>query len=214
MEQIEVIKKDTMTLENKAKQLVVKTNEDFEIAGTLLKMVKGLRKQVGNTFDPIIKANYDAHKKAIEKKKEAEAPIIHAENMIKPKMASYMQEIERKRLEEQRRLEAEARKKAEEEALAEAERLESEGAMDEVDAILDEPLEVAPIVMQDDRPKVEGVSVRQNWKFVIEDESKIPDEYKIIDERKIGAVVRALKDKANIAGVKVYCEKTIASKSA
>ncbi len=62
-------------------------------------------------------------------------------------------------------------------------------------------------------PKVKGVSKRKVWKFEVTDVSELPPEYLIANEKAIGGVVRALKDKTNIPGVRVYFEETLAAGS-
>ena len=56
--------------------------------------------------------------------------------------------------------------------------------------------------------KVAGLGLRDNWKYEVTDAAKIPREYLVIDDRKIGAVVRAMKLQANIPGIRVYNEPT------
>ena len=72
---------------------------------------------------------------------------------------------------------------------------------------------VAPVI---DIPRAEatGTGMRENWKFEITDINQIPREYLMVDEKAIGAVVRALKGRASIPGVRVYSEKIIAARSA
>ena len=60
-------------------------------------------------------------------------------------------------------------------------------------------------------PKIAGISQRETWKYEITNRQLIPDEYWIVDERAIGAVVKALKGQTNIAGVRVYAETAIAA---
>lgn len=52
-------------------------------------------------------------------------------------------------------------------------------------------------------PEVKGITVSDDWAFEIEDASKIPQEYLVPDLKKIGKVVKALGDMANIPGVVV-----------
>jgi len=62
-------------------------------------------------------------------------------------------------------------------------------------------------------PKIKGVSTPKVWDFEITDASKVPDQYKTIDEKKIRGVVKALKADANIPGVRVYQKTQIRSTS-
>jgi hypothetical protein len=52
-------------------------------------------------------------------------------------------------------------------------------------------------------PKVAGASVTVPYTFDIINEQQIPDEYKMVDRKKIAAVVKAMKDKTNIPGIRV-----------
>lgn len=106
-----------------------------------------------------------------------------------------------------RAAEAEAKRKAAEEA--EAARLREAEATRAAAA----SMPTAPVV-HFEQPKVAGVSSRQVWKFEIVDAEQLPRKYTIPDEKAIGAVVRALGDKADIPGVRVYAETVISSRSA
>ncbi len=66
-----------------------------------------------------------------------------------------------------------------------------------------EPISVAPIT-----PKVEGLNFATTWKWEVADISKVPREYMRLDESAIGGVVRAMKDKTSIPGIRVYSVQT------
>lgn len=59
--------------------------------------------------------------------------------------------------------------------------------------------------------RIEGFSVAKIWKFIVEDESLVPAEYKklVIDEEKLQQIASATKGTLNISGVKFYCEEVI-----
>jgi hypothetical protein len=57
--------------------------------------------------------------------------------------------------------------------------------------------------------KPEGIAFRANWTYTIEDASKIPAEYYVIDEKRIGQVVRATKGSLQIPGVKIYKKESV-----
>jgi hypothetical protein len=124
-----------------------------------------------------------------EERRKAEAARVAAERAA---------QAERERLEEQARIEAERGNTAK--AIKLAERAETTVA-----AI------VAPAI-----PKVSGIVARELWRFEIVDESKIPREFLMPDERKIGALVRALKGDAQAIlgqGVRVFSEESIGARS-
>lgn len=62
-------------------------------------------------------------------------------------------------------------------------------------------------------PRVSGISTRKLWAFRITNPALIPREFLLIDEQKIGGVVRALKDATNIPGVEAYQKDSLASRA-
>lgn len=56
-------------------------------------------------------------------------------------------------------------------------------------------------------PKLEGTGFRDNWRWEIVDEEKIPSKFKVVDEAKITRVVKALHEGHEIPGIRVWCEK-------
>ena len=210
------VTREVVTVEIQARELKVVDAVSYVAAGELWKAIKALRAKVANTFDDIIKAAHLAHKKAVEKKKMHDGPLDAAERMVKQAMSAYDLEQERIRQAEQRRLEEIARKAAEEEALLAAIAAEEEAkrngatkeeAAQEAAAIIEQPVYVAPVVLAKETPKVQGLSFRTIWKFKITDIHKIPAQYMVPDEVKIGQVVRALKAQANIPGITPYEER-------
>lgn len=71
---------------------------------------------------------------------------------------------------------------------------------------------VAPVIPRE-VPKAAGVQMRRAWKHRIKDVNKLPREYMTPDEKKIGAVVRALKKdaEATIPGIEVWDEPDLAA---
>ena len=126
------------------------------------------------------------------------------------KLNEYYLEQERKRKEEEARLRAEqraveerARKEAEEARLAAAAAVTAEEkAQAEAKAkIADQTASVAAVTaVAPETEKLKGA--RKTWDFEIEDESKIPLEYMMPDEKKIRAMVVATKGKVAIPGIR------------
>lgn len=94
-------------------------------------------------------------------------------------------------------------------------RIESEKAREaqaEADKILATAAEreaaAPPAVVIPDRPKTDGFTDRGDWKFEIQDEMAIPRQYLMVDQVKIGKVVRLLKVTNPIPGVRAFCERT------
>lgn len=210
----EVVKADALTMPQQAQAISKINNHDqYAQAGGLLVRIKELRKRVADVFEPIVKAAHEAHKIATAKRNEANAPLDMAENHLKRLIGDYNQEQERIRQEQQRQAEAAARKAEEDRMLAEAQAAEAAGEKEEAQAIIEQPVQAPVVIVQSTTPKLEGVSFRENWTFQITDETKIPREYLIVDTKKIGAIVKAMKGQAAIPGVRAYAEKIVSGRA-
>jgi len=94
---------------------------------------------------------------------------------------------------------AAARRKAQEEAAraqAEADRIIAKAAAEEKKL---EPVAVVPEKVAND-----GLAMRDNWTFEIVDPAVIPRDFLLIDEVKIGKVVRAARGEIQIPGVRIF----------
>lgn len=202
-----------LSVPERAKEIVIQDSQSFERAGGILTAIKALRGEINEAFDPIIKKAYAAHKEAVAQKKRAEVPLVEAEKYLKPQIAKYIAEQERIQRAEEERLRYEAAKQAEEEQLQAALAAEEAGDRAEAAAIIEDDNPLPPIILSDPTPKLEGVSVRKLWKFRIVDVNKIPRQYMLPDEKAIGAVVRGLRDKANIPGIEVYAVDSVAAEA-
>lgn len=202
--ELEILRQKTLTIPEQARLIKVTDAPTYERAGDILGQIKALRKEIDAGYDSIISKAYAAHKEAVAKKKEADEPLAQAEAILKPQMLSFVNEQRRKAEEEERRQREEARKKAEQEQLEAAIQAEAEGDKEAAEAIIQEPVYIPPIQVKAEIPKVSGFSVREQWTFEIVDDKKIPREYLIVDEVSIGKIVRAMKDKTRIDGIRAY----------
>lgn len=190
-----------------AQRLTIADNEGFVSAGAFRDGLKAIEKEINDTFDGPITAAHKAHKAIVAAKKGYSEPLENALRIIKQKMIAWTEEQERKRRLEQIRLEAEAKKKAEAETKELAKELKKAGLKDEAKQLLSEPVVVAPVVAPPTTAKIEGFSYRSNWKFRVIDDDAIPRAYLMRDDKKIGEIVRSLKQATNIPGIEVYEDK-------
>lgn len=220
--EVDDIEQRALSVPEQAKSLKIVDDTTYQKGGTILVVIKGLRKEINETFDPVIAKANAAHKEACAAKKKVESPLVEAEAIIKPALAAYDAELERKAREEQRRLEEEARKRAEDEALAAAAHAEAEGNNTEAEAIINAPIEIAPIVQMPTKPKIEGVSYRDNWSAQVLDLKALvmavaagqqPINLLMPDMVTINKMAKALKGSLNIAGVKTVCTKVTAGRA-
>jgi hypothetical protein len=203
-----------LSVPDQANAIIINSNEDYARAGQLLLTIKGIRKKIEETFKPIKQKMDAAKKEVLDQEKAADAPLAKAEAIIKPRIAQWNTEQERIRKEEEDRQRAIAQAAEEERRLQEALLAEQAGNKEEAEAIIETPIQAAPVVIPKTTPKVAGISFTKQWKFRIVDESKIPRQYLSVDEQKIGAVVRALKDSTNIPGVEIYSVDNVSSRAA
>lgn len=196
-----------------ASALVIKTQEEYAAAADQLKAVKGMLKQIADAHARVKRPLLDATRELDRQKNEASAPLLDAERQIKRAMVAYDDELERKRRAEQARLEEAARKEREKLA-AQAAKAAAAGKIEKA-AELEMRAEtvVAPVV-QREAPKVAGIATREVWRFEVTDPNAVPREYLTVDEKKLGAIVRALKGDTNIPGVRVWAEKSLAAGAA
>jgi len=131
-QEVAVIEQHSTDAVAQANALAVKTDEQYALAAEFLKRIKGLQKEVGDTFDPIIVKANAAHKEAIGQRDKYLKPLQAAEKEVKGKIAAFVDERESIRREAEAKLRAEAerkqedirRKAAEAEAKGNAERAE------------------------------------------------------------------------------------------
>jgi hypothetical protein len=218
--------KATVDLPTAVAELCVEDAATLARANEYLRGIRILRARIDEAFDPIIAAAHKAHREALDQKHRIEGPVLRSEATVKGKMGAYIAEQERlrkaaeeaaieakRRADEERERAAKAKKDAEDAALEAAVAAEAAGDKEAAEDIIEETLETAQAEMVFEPPpvvpekiKLEGGAIRRNWRFRIADESLIPREYLIPDEVKIGRVVRAMKDKANIPGVVAFEE--------
>ena len=205
MDQTTVVEQKALTVIDQAKMVKIVDAETYKEAGALWKSIEAMKKEVFETFDPIVRKAHAAWKEAIAQKDKYYAPLDEAHRAVKKLMSDYDLEQERLRLAEQRRLEEELRKQEEDRKLQEALDAEASGQKEEAAAILEEPVTAPPIILAKTTPKVAGGPVyRTVWKFKIENAALIPREYLVPDEVKIGGVIRASKGMIKIPGVRAY----------
>lgn len=181
--------------------LLIVTQADAEGAAQLRAGIRELMKRVEDTFDPIISDAHKAHKTALAKKAEHFKPLEEALRQIDAKLSRWIAEQDAARKQKILADEAAAVKREEDRRLQAAADMADAGEHAEADRLL-----VQPIVVSVEAPaaaKVKGVAAVALYHGEVTDAKLLPREYLVPDYVKINAVVRALKDSANIPGVRV-----------
>lgn len=191
-----------------AESLEIRTVTEYETAGQLIPPLGKLRRELMNErlsqTRPI-----DAQKSAImEAYREAEAPMIAAENLVKKAMLAWRRREEERAAEERRRAEAEAERERQRlERLAD--KAEARGDVAKAEQFEQRADAVVATAAVADVPKVDGTAIRKSWHFEVVDAAAIPRNYLVPDEKAIARVVTALKDRTEIPGIRVWCEESI-----
>lgn len=207
---LQKLEKEVLDFPGQAKLIIVHDNKTLSIANDFKLAIKQMKKQVKETFDPIIDKAHKAHKEAVAQKKKYENPLIDAEKIVTLQIISYMDKLEKIRIEaeEKAKREEEERKKIEEEKMKAALEASNSGDIEEATRIIKEEIpEQKPYIPLPPSPKLEGMSIRKIWKWRIIDINQVPREYLIVDSTKVGSLVRATRGKINIPGIEAYSEK-------
>lgn len=179
---MEITENELQTQSNNLLEVVefitINTDQELEEANGVLHRIATLRKAAKAHFESLKKPFNEAMANLRAKEKEFLEPMEKGEQAIKKLIVGYNAKRDAQLKEEQAKLEA-------------------------LSAQLSETgLSVLPSVKLE-KPKLKGTVVRNRYDFDIVDVNKIPREYLIVDTAAIGKVVRALKDKTNIPGIKV-----------
>lgn len=214
---VEVCKRDGQELTQRAMQIVIVDDASYAVAVEMLKEIKRNMSGTDARFEPITQAANKLHKDVVRLRTEAKADYVAADAVLRPACLEWDKKQEAARRAEEARLRAEAQKKIDEEARrqqeAEQKRLDEEALRKAVETGDDSILEnvpkaelvnheAPPVVVESFKPA--GFSTRENWDFEILDVTKIPQEYMIPNDVMIRKVVKALKDRTNIPGIKAY----------
>jgi len=171
-----VVRRTIDSIINEISQKKITNDDEYRKMGEWLKKVKQTQKLVDETFDGERKRKYEEYKAVQTKIKEMKKPLIQVEAVVKNLRIEWKQEQERQLLEQKKAL------------------LE----------VADEEDKAEIMSIAEKQPEVEGIYHVELWDFEIVNKDKVPDEYKVIDEKKIRAVVRAMKENTNIPGIRVF----------
>jgi hypothetical protein len=195
-------------------QAVVKVASVQERGNALemVKQIKSRRDEVVAFFSDTKNKAHAAWKAIVAQEKSFTDRLAGAERKIKQAVMAFDREQEAIRQTEQRRLQA----IADENARKERERLEKladqrktpevkEAYREQAAAVAAPVINLAPVV-----PKVEGVSVRKTWKARVVDETNVPREFLMVNEKALDAYAKATKGKIEVAGVEFYEQESMA----
>lgn len=198
----------------KARSVVIVTVDDYKAADLEQMGLQKLEKLIVDDFKPSRDAAtkaFNAAKASTTAIREQEAkhlePVQEARRVLKSKMSNWQDEQELLRREEERKLREQARKLEEDRQIAEAELAEKAGDKETAQAILEQPVVTPPVVLPRAVPK-SATLIRKIKKYRVLDPSKVKRDFLILDEVKIGQVVRSMGQAAEalVGGIQVYEE--------
>jgi len=198
-------------LEGWSQSLVVKNNDDRLIGMDAIKQVKTQTKIIVDFFADSKKKTHEAWKAVVASEKYFTDRLNKIESVVKQAVLKYDREQEEIRRAEQARLQA----KAEEEARRERERLMKRAENLKTPELKQEAMEAAESVVttvvevESNVEKADGESYQSIWKFRIVDESQIPREYLIVNEKALSSIAKSTKGSLKIPGVEFYEDKIL-----
>lgn len=186
---------------DKAEAIEILDKPEYEEGAKLFAQVKSYKKIIDSQRKELIKLPYDYVKRVNAFAKEISKPLDDAETIIKQKLIDYEAKKELERREQEKR--------AKEERKRLQEQLNKEAQEKGVEAV------ILPEVMFPKEEKNivhteagDTVYTRTVWDFEIVDFAKVPDEYKIIDEKKVRQAINRLGIR-DIPGLKIFQKKTV-----
>ena len=213
IESLQKLQERALTLPEKAASIIVHDAKSLKGANDFLLGVKGVIKEIKDSFSQSKKKTHEAHKAVVAQEQSfLEAPL-KAEKIAKLQIGVYVRKLEEIRLEAQRKAdEAEAEQlKKQAEIEANAQRFENHGHHKEAEEIREQYVE-PEIVKVPDAPSLNGVSVSKILTFEVTDESLLPRLFLSVDKVKIRAYIREHKEKAmdlTIPGLRIYYEDSV-----
>ena len=220
----------------------VVTADDYRRAGEIYTLVKDGLVAVRKKHQAAISASDNAHKEALAVWKREAAPGEEAKELLEEMMRPYLKALEAERAQAERdareedarlareraaeddRARAAARQAAEDHRLQQALEAERAGDAERARRLVEAPVVVediaptpapAPVpVSIPAAPKLKGMSVRPVWKWELTNRNAVKPTYLMVDEAKVGRIVRATgPDAADIVGgIRVYDEASFATR--
>jgi hypothetical protein len=157
-------KEQALSVPDQARAFIVLSNDDFTKGEDFLALCKSLENSVHADLDDVVKQAHGSWKASVALRDKYLTPLEEGRRILKQKMIAYQDQQEQIRREAQRKAEDEAKARAEEEALAAALQAEKEGDTETAEAIISEPVQVAPVIVPKSAPTASRLSAgREVW---------------------------------------------------
>ncbi len=196
------------TVVERVNAIQIASNDDYSMSVDFGKSIKKIIDQIEAKYKEPKELANKAHKSICAMEKELLDPFNQAISMLRSKCGTWKMEqerIERERVRiEREKADAEAKalqekeqKRMEEDRLAQAVELEKLGYKEEADAVMEAPVNVAPVAakvipIQNEIPKIKGAVARKKYSYEIVDANLIPRQYLIPNEKLLANQARTL----------------------
>lgn len=187
--------------------------EDYAAVLERCKQAKGVEDDLDAVFEPFVDASNALHKGFIRWRDHG-AGVNELENARKAaaRKAGQWQQAEQEK-QRQRLLaeQTERERAADVQRMLELEELEASGQGEAAAELAAVPVAPVPAAAAPEpvAPKVKGAAYVEQWTYRITNPDLVPDEFWVIDEKRIAARVRSLKGDTRIPGVDVWPEGTV-----
>lgn len=204
---------DVNVIAAKSEKIVIANQEQYEFASDTLKQIKARAKELDTQRKEITIPLDEAKKKVMDLFRNPLDLLAKAESYVKKLMLDYVSEQERIAAEKQRELQRLAdieRKKLD----AKIERAKASGKDEKAEEleIQKESIQVITPIVAPTIETPKGVSFSMKYRAVVEDFSKLPDEYKLPNQTALDKIAQATKGTISIPGVKIESEKILSSR--
>lgn len=188
MEELEPIKKDVEITLYENQEVVINSKEEYTQAGDIIKAINQKIKNIEAKRVDYTKPLLDQKKKIDDDFKAAMKPLEELVKNIKDKMIIWSREEQKRLDEEQKKLEKEAMEKAKKDKTSEV---------------------VVPIIndIKSQRGEVSTSTIKKIWKWKVTEETKVPREYLMINDKALNEAVR--NGERKIEGIEIYQEEQI-----
>lgn len=209
LQELEVtVQQDQQSLTSQIEGIVIANEGDLTRAAEWLTQVKARIKKLEEKRNLYVRPLNDQVKVINADFKALSIPYLTIETSLKGKIGAYMDE-QRRRIEEEERKERE-RRAAEARKLAEEENISRQKAAAEIRKQEEEKVKLqppAPKAVTAVKTETSKVVTKTVVKFEVVDPSKVPDDFKIVDERLVRQAVNS--GARRIAGVRIWEESQV-----
>lgn len=202
--------KEIQLYEDWSKKLIVTSPEHRTRVMEALKEVKTKKAEIVAFFQDSKEKAHAAWKAIVANEKRFTDKLSAFEEVAKNAIKNYDAELEKQRAAEQKRLEAEAQAQADAERKSileqakKARGAEKKELLKQADNVVTAMVS-APVTVE----KTEGESTRKIWKARVIDFAKLPDAFKLPNEKALNAMATTTKGPSNIPGVEFYTESVL-----